>query len=161
MTVPPPTRSTSAAAATTTYQYDPLGKRIQTAAPLGSVTSSQYDASGNRISSTDPRGNVTTYDANSNAITASYPNGLQSTNFTYDTLDRLTALASPVSSYTYQRDPTGNLTSATELSDRTLNWSYDGIYRLTNEIIASDPAHENGSISYGLDPVGNNPSVTG
>jgi hypothetical protein len=43
----------------------------------------------------------------------------------------------------------------TDASDRTLNWSYDGIYRLTNETITSDPSHNNGSVGYGLDPVGN------
>jgi hypothetical protein len=38
---------------------------------------------------------------------------------------------------------------------RTLTWSYDGIYRLTNETISSDPTGKNGSVGYGLDPVGN------
>jgi RHS repeat-associated protein len=42
-----------------------------------------------------------------------------------------------------------------ELGGRTANWTYDGIYRLTNESIANDPSNENGSVSYGLDPVGN------
>jgi RHS repeat-associated protein len=32
---------------------------------------------------------------------------------------------------------------------------YDGIYRLTNETIALAPSHNNGSVGYGLDPVGN------
>jgi RHS repeat-associated protein len=36
-----------------------------------------------------------------------------------------------------------------------VNWSYDGIYRLTNETIALAPSHNNGSVGYGLDPVGN------
>jgi hypothetical protein len=38
---------------------------------------------------------------------------------------------------------------------RTLAWNYDGIYRLTNETISSDPGNNNGSSSYTLDPVGN------
>jgi RHS repeat-associated protein len=41
-----------------------------------------------------------------------------------------------------------------------VNWSYDGIYRLTNETIASDPSQVNGSVAYGLDPVGNRLSDT-
>jgi RHS repeat-associated protein len=36
----------------------------------------------------------------------------------------------------------------------------DGIYRLTNETITSDPSSKNGSIGYGLDPVGNRLSQT-
>jgi RHS repeat-associated protein len=67
--------------------------------------------------------------------------------------------------YSYQLGPTGNRTQATESTGRTLNWSYDGIYRLTNEAIASDPEHANGSVAYGLDPVGNrlteNSSIAG
>src|SRR5208282_1784213 len=46
-------------------------------------------------------------------------------------------------------------TGAVESSGRTLNWSYDGIYRLTNEAISLDPHSINGSVGYGLDPVGN------
>jgi RHS repeat-associated protein len=51
------------------------------------------------------------------------------------------------------------------LSGRTTSWSYDGIYRLTNEAIANDPNSKNGAVSYALDPVGNrltqNATVTG
>ncbi len=95
-----------------------------------------------------------TYDAASNLATAAYPNGLQST-FTYDELNRLTALNSAAAGYSYQLGPIGNRTQATESTGRTLNWSYDGIYRLTNEAISNDPEHVNGSVAYGLDPVGN------
>jgi hypothetical protein len=41
------------------------------------------------------------------------------------------------------------------LNGRTENWSYHGIYRLTEEKLALDPAKHNGNVSYGLDPVGN------
>jgi RHS repeat-associated protein len=72
-------------------------------------------------------------------------------------------MSTPVSSYNYQLDPTGNRTSATEGSGRTLAWSYDGIYRLTGETITGDTANNggnNGSASYTLDPVGNRKAVT-
>jgi RHS repeat-associated protein len=82
---------------------------------------------------------------------------VQST-FTYDTLNRVTGLSSGPASYTYQRGPTGNLTSDTESSGRTVNWTYDGIYRLTNETISSDPAKAHWAVGYGLDPVGNRKS---
>jgi YD repeat-containing protein len=48
----------------------------------------------------------------------------------------------------------------TETTGRTLNWTYDGVYRLTNETIGSDPAKANGTVAYGLDPVGNRKSET-
>jgi RHS repeat-associated protein len=52
------------------------------------------------------------------------------------------------------------IAGATELTGRALSWSYDGIYRLTNETISSDPTSENGSVAYSLDPVGNRLSDT-
>ncbi len=97
---------------------------------------------------------VYTYDAAGNVVTATYPNGFQTT-FTYDQLSRINAVSTPVSSYTYSLGPTGNRTGATEGNGRTLTWNYDGIYRLTNETISNDPANNNGSVTYSLDPVGN------
>ena len=79
---------------------------------------------------------------------------------TYDTLNRVSGLSSQVSGYTYQRGPSGNLTSATESNGRIESWSYDGIYRLTNETISLAPSGKNGSVGYGLDPVGNRTSDT-
>ena len=55
---------------------------------------------------------------------------------------------------------TGNLTGASESNGRTESWSYDGIYRLTNETISLAPSGKNGSVGYGLDPVGNRTSDT-
>jgi RHS repeat-associated protein len=151
---------------TLSYTYDLAGN-------VASVTSSNangvwlsytYDNVGRLSTVVDNRlsGNTTTtytYDPASNLATATYPNGLQST-FTYDQLDRLTKLSTPVSSYTYQLGPVGNHLSATEGTGRTLNWTYDGVYRLTNETISADPARANGTVAYGLDPVGNRKSET-
>jgi len=95
------------------------------------------------------------YDPASNLATVSYPNGLTS-NFTYDDLNRLKSL----NGYQYQLGPTGNRTSATEPGGRAQRWTYDGIYRLTNETITLDPNTKNGSVDYGLDPVGNRLSQT-
>jgi RHS repeat-associated protein len=88
-----------------------------------------------------------------------YPNGLQSS-FTYDDLNRITAMNAAKASYSYTLGPTGNRTAAVESTGRTLNWSYDGIYRLTNEAISQDPHSVNGSVGYGVDPVGNRLSQT-
>jgi RHS repeat-associated protein len=90
----------------------------------------------------------------SNVAGVSYANGVQST-LTYDALNRTSGLSTPSTSFSYSRGPTGNLTGATEGNGRTLSWTYDGIYRLTNETVTSDPGGNNGSSSYSLDPVGN------
>jgi RHS repeat-associated protein len=175
------------ASGTTTFAYDPVDRLTAKITPEGTLNYT-YDASGrvssissanlngasmsytydslNRLSTVVdnrlPSGQNTTtyaYDSASNLATVTYPNQLTST-VQYDSLNRLTALNSSTASYAYQLGPTGNRTSATESTGRTLNWSYDGIYRLTNEAIASDPAGGNGAISYGLDPVGNRSSAT-
>jgi RHS repeat-associated protein len=146
---------------TLSYTYYPNGqvKTITSSNANGTSVAYTYDDL-NRLSTVVdnnlPGQNTTTYsyDNASNVATVAYPNGLQSS-FTYDMLNRLTGMTTPVSSYNYQLGPTGNRTSDTEGTGRTLNWSYDGIYRLTNETIANDPSQNNGSVSYGLDPVGN------
>jgi RHS repeat-associated protein len=111
-----------------------------------------------------------TYDNASNVATVKYPNGLTST-FTYDAVNRLTELSTPpVADYKYTLGATGNRTNATEQyltgatgqGGRTLQWNYDNIYRLTKETVADDPANNggnDGSVSYGLDPVGNRTSA--
>jgi RHS repeat-associated protein len=103
-----------------------------------------------------------TYDNASNVATVKYPNGLTST-FTYDTLNRLTELSTPpVADYKYTLGLTGIRTNATEQNGRTLQWNYDGIYRLTKETVTDDPANNggnNGYASYTLDPVGNRTSA--
>ena len=133
-----------------------------------------YDAQNRLATVVDarlPGANTTTYtyDPASNLATVQIPNGLTST-FTYDALNRLTELSTPpVADYKYTLGATGIRTNATELNEatqsngRTIQWSYDNIYRLTGEAITGDPANngnDNGSVSYTLDPVGNRTADT-
>ena len=138
-------KSSNTGGASVNYTYDDLNR-------LSSVVDNNL-----------PGQNTTTYDPASNVATVKYPSGLTST-FTYDSMNRLTELVyspqstPPVINYSYQLGLTGNRTQATETSGRTVNWSYDGIYRLTNETISGDPANNggnNGDAAYTLDPVGN------
>jgi RHS repeat-associated protein len=46
-----------------------------------------------------------------------------------------------------------------EYAGRSVTWSFDGIYRLTGETVTNDTQY-NGSVSYGLDPVGNRLSAS-
>ena len=80
--------------------------------------------------------NTTTYsyDNASNVGTVTYPTACNRPSPTTPSTGS-SGLSSQVSGYTYQRGPTGNLTGATESNGRTESWSYDGIYRLTNETI--------------------------
>ena len=178
--------TTTDASGTTTYAYDNMDRITTKATPEGTLNYT-YDAAGhvasiesgntngasmsytydslNRLSLVvDNRlsgNNVTTYayDNASNVATVTYPNGVE-TQFQYDTLNRVSALATQQTGYAYQRGPTGNLLSASESSGRAESWTYDGIYRLTNETISLAPSGKNGSVGYGLDPVGNRTSDT-
>jgi RHS repeat-associated protein len=151
---------------TLNYSYDAAGhiESISSSNANGASMSYTYDNLDRLSTVVDNRlsGNNTTtynYDNASNVATVTYPNGVQST-FAYDTLNRVTGLSSQPVSYTYQRGPTGNLSSVAESSGRAVNWSYDGIYRLTNETINLAPSGHNGSVGYGLDPVGNRQTET-
>jgi RHS repeat-associated protein len=164
------------ASGTTNYTYDNLDRLKTKATPQGTL-SYTYDAAGNVASMTSsntngisvsytydslnrlstvvdnnlPVGHNTTqytYDPASNVATVTYPNGLQHS-FTYDSLNRTTDL----NGYHYQLGATGNRQYATEPGGRRVDWTYDGIYRLTNETVTGGSV--NGTIAYGLDPVGN------
>jgi RHS repeat-associated protein len=175
------------ASGTTTYTYDSVDRLSSKATPQGTL-SYTYDPAGNvsSISSSNANGtsvayaydqlnrlitvvdnrlpagqNTTsyTYDPASNLTAVTYPNGLQSI-LTYDALNRLNALNGGTASYTYTLGPAGNRLSTIEQTGRAVNWSYDGIYRLTNEAVANDPNSNNGAVAYGLDPVGNRLSIS-
>jgi RHS repeat-associated protein len=159
---------------TLTYHYYSTGmvESIQSSNTNGANVSYTYDGL-NRLSTVVdnhlPSNNTTTYtyDNASNVVTVAYPNGVTSTS-TYDELNRLTELSTSASgtqiaNYSYTLGLTGNRTNATEQSGRTLQWSYNGIYQLTNESITGDPANNdgnNGYASYTLDPVGNRTGAT-
>ncbi|MFP5226056.1 MAG: RHS repeat-associated core domain-containing protein, partial [Acidobacteriota bacterium] len=169
------------ASGTTSYTYDSLDRLTQKSTPEGTLTYT-YDSAGNLASMTSADGIVSvdytwdnlnrlstvtdnklggsadvttyTYDNASNLATVTYPNTLQST-FQYDKENRLTSMtAGSTAAYGYTLGPTGNRTNVMELSGRSATWSFDGIYRLTGETVTGDSQY-NGSVSYGLDPVGN------
>ena len=156
---------------TLTYTYDAAGNvaSMRSSNTNGIYVEYTYDSL-NRLQTVVDHGLVgqqtTTYsyDPASNLATVEYPNGLQST-FSYDTLNRITRLSNAAANYTYTLDGTvGNRTGVTEKlatlpGARMVGWSYDGIYRLTNENISADPNSKTGEVTYGLDPVGNRLSL--
>lgn len=144
------TRSSNANGVSVDYTYDVLNrlstvKDNRLSALNGGVTSYNYDDVGNLESYL-------------------YPNGV-TTSYHYNTLNRLTSMDTAVgattqSSYTYTLGPAGNRTAVSELGGRTVNYTYDDLYRLTNETIANDPHSVNGAFGYDYDAVGNRLSRT-
>ncbi len=103
-------------------------------------------------------------DANCNRASVRYPNGVTTT-YAYDALNRLTVLESQrsdgtvVSRYQYTLGAAGNRTRIVEHTGRTVDYSYDVLYRLTREFI-TEPLGATTQIDYGYDAVGNRLSKT-
>ena len=79
--------------------------------------------------------------------------------YSYDALNRLRTLnvargATVLHAYEYKLNAAGHRREVIE-GAKTTTYTYDGVYRLTNESIAADPNANNGAIGYGLDKVGN------
>ncbi len=62
--------------------------------------------------------------------------------------------------YTYTLGAAGNRVAVVEQNGRTVNYTYDSLYRLTSETISSSAPSQNGSVSYSYDAVGNRLSRT-
>ena len=60
-----------------------------------------------------------------------------------------------IANYQYTLDLVGNRTQVVELSGRTVDYTYDNLYRLTNELIGNAPSGPVGDVSYIYDAVGN------
>lgn len=145
-------KSSNAGGASMTYGYDALNR-------LASV----QDATGATIYSYDGVGNLSGY---------IYPNGVQAS-YQYDRLNRLTGMqstcgtagpgcgspSSVISSYAYTLGPAGTRLSVAEQSGRTVQYTYDDLYRLTSETIAG-ALTQNGNISYIYDAAGNRKQLT-
>jgi RHS repeat-associated protein len=154
-----------------TYTYDAAGNRLTMRSDAGDGVAVDYawDASHRLTSVTDrgTGGGATTYsyDAASNLDGYAYPNGVAAT-MSYDVRNRVLSVSTtagnqPLSSYAYTFGPAGNRLSATEGSGRTVNWSYDNLYRLTAETIAGATGiGTNGAVTYGYDSVGNRTART-
>lgn len=170
------------ASGTTTYTYDVRDRLLTKATPQGTLTYTYnmagslasmrssnaggtsvdyaYDELNRLKTATDNRlpAGVTTYayDNVGNLSSFLYPNGVAHT-YTYTALNRLQTLtvastASTLASYGYTLGPTGNRLSVSEFGGRHVDYTYDGLYRLTSEAITGGPG---GTTTYSYDPVGN------
>ena len=135
------------------YRYDLSGNRVSLKAIVAGqtlTTSYTYDEASRLDLVTDPLGRVYDhgYDANGNRASLSYPNTV-TTSYSYDSLNRLRELATvkgsgpgavPVQSYHLAVGPSGNRTQIVESrglpQQRTLDFGYDDLYRLTNETVS-------------------------
>jgi len=133
--------------------------------PEGSASYS-YDLAGNLTGIFGPGGAHYYYDPLNRLSTVSDANG--QTSYGYDNVGNLQTITYPnglvhsysLTGYSYLLDAAGHRLLVSELSGRTVNYSYDSIYRLTNETVAADPNGINGAVNYTFDAVGNRTKLT-
>ncbi len=122
------------------YAYDSACKLTKVTTPFGS-TAYEYDLLDRLTRVVDRNGYATVYeyDANGNRTAVHYANGFTTT-YEYDLLNRLICEKivdnrdNVVVQYIYTLGAAGERKSVTEL-DRTVEYSYDSLYRLTSETI--------------------------
>lgn len=149
-------------AETLTYAYDANGNvaSIDSALANGVHLAYAYDPL-NRLTNVLSHGQMAagySYDLAGNLTGMQYGNGVTN-QYRYDSLNRLTNLAwssqnGPVASFAYQLMKGGTRTNLIESTNNltwaAYQWSFDNLYRLTNEYISTL-----GGITYGYDAVGN------
>ena len=122
------------------YSYDNACRLTKVTTPFGS-TSYEYDLLDRLTRVVDRNGYATVYeyDANGNRTAVHYANGFTTT-YDYDLLNRLICEKTidsednVVVQYIYTLGAAGERRSVTEL-DRTVEYTYDSLYRLTSETI--------------------------
>ena len=125
------------------YSYDNACRLTKVTTPFGS-TAYEYDLLDRLTRVVDRNGYATVYDydANGNRTAVHYANGFTIT-YEYDLLNRLICEKTVdingdiVVQYIYTLGAAGERKSVTEL-DRTVEYTYDSLYRLTSETITED-----------------------
>jgi YD repeat-containing protein len=138
--------------ATQTHQYDKAGNRTSTGyGGTGRGLTYTYDALNRQVTLVDATAALTTvyaYDLGGNIVQKTLANGT-SEKRVHDgrnrtsTLNNVSSSGSALAEYAYQYDAAGNVMQVAEtygsggLSNRTITNTYDGVYRLLTEAIAT------------------------
>ncbi len=152
------------------YSYDSAGSltNLQSSTASGVWAGYQYDALNRLTNVVDNRLGFATknttygFDAVGNLAWLQYPNGVTN-QWQYDRRNRLTnevwkLTTTTLGSFFYKLGQAGNRTNLSETvngTSRTFGWSYDPLYRLTNETIST-----HGTLGYRHDAVGNRTNRT-
>jgi RHS repeat-associated protein len=130
------------AASVTQFQYDTKGELTQITDPKNNLTTLTYTPVGLIATIKDAQNNITTYQydtrGNRTAVIDPINGASHPTSFTYDLMNRLTAITYPDgSSVGFGYDSRGRRTSATDQNQKTTTYAYDDADRLTS---VTDPA---------------------
>ncbi len=133
-------RSKATPFGTLSYTYDAAGnlRSIRSSNAGGTAVDYEYDDANRLVRVGDPAlGAVSTtyrYDANGNLTSYTLPNGVRA-GYVYDSRNRLLQASvegtgGVLARYTYTLGAAGNRLSVSELSGRTVRYTYDALYRL-------------------------------
>jgi YD repeat-containing protein len=153
-------------APTVSFSYTPTGKRLSMTDASG-ATNYSYDVRDRMTAKAGPEGTLNyAYDSAGNLLNLSAVAAMSPSptvvNYTYDALNRLSAVAEANTGTTqYNYDPVGNLASFTEPNGVTHAYTYDSENRLTSLVVAavSSPATPLASYAYTLDSAGHRTAV--
>ncbi len=145
------------------YAYDDVGNREQVKVTRGTIITVMdytFDAL-NRLDTVTDASGVTsyTYYDNGSLWTVTFPNGVVS-EYQYNDVNQLEVLTTKdkdgvvLSSYTYGLDDTGRRDDITEADGRFTDYTYDNLYRLTDEVV-TEGGLEVYNANYIYDWVGN------
>ncbi len=155
------------------YSYDLRGSKTSMTATVGAqsfTTGYTYDALNRLETITDSQGGVTTqsFDQNGNLAGMVAANGVATTH-SFDALNRLTSLETAdgvggvLQSYAYTLASTGHRTRIDEdaglLAGASRNYTYDDLYRLTEDRVEDGQGALVYSEGFAYDPVGNRQSL--
>jgi RHS repeat-associated protein len=152
------------AAYQTTNTYDSIGDLLSTttpataSAPDGATTTYTYDADGDVLTSTDPDG-VTTTDTYStpggNLTGVTYSGSTaHAVSYTYDAEGNVTGMTDGTGTSSYDYDPFGELTSATNGAGQTVGYTYDAdgdVTGITYPLPSSATWATTDTVAYGYD----------
>ncbi len=159
------TKTTDPLGNITSYTYDPMGNRISTTDANGNTTTYKYNYQGQVTEVKDALGKVTSFAYTSTGCTscgggvdklASLTDAkMQTTNYQYDLLGRLTAETDSLANATsYGYDPVGNVTLKRDANTASVVYTYDALKRLTGKRYP-----DNTTESYSYDTLGNPATV--
>jgi RHS repeat-associated protein len=160
------------AAHQTTSSYDSAGQLVSrttpatAAAPGGATTAVTYDAAGNVLTSTNPDGITATwtYNAGGRMTGISYSgSSAPAVSYAHDADGNVMSTTDGTGTSNYVYDPFGELTSATNGADRTVQYGYDAdgaTTSVTYPLPATATWATSDTVTYGYDNAGLMTSVT-
>jgi RHS repeat-associated protein len=112
---------------TRSYTYDFNNLQLTEKDALNNTTTFVYDGAGNRTKRTDAKGQATTYayDAINRLTTVTYPSGMGSVTYGYNTSDAVTSMTDSTGTTTYTLDELYRPSSITMPGNKVLGYLYD------------------------------------